>query len=288
MKINWYPGHMKKARDKIEENIKKVDVVVELLDARIPVSSMNPVIGSLAEGKLRLVLLNKSDLADAASVEEWVAYFKGQGITAVPINAVSGNGAHIMMHELKKLSHPLVQRRRASNKFERSVRVMVVGVPNVGKSTLINTIIGKQQAKTGKTPGVTREQQWIRIHEDFDLLDTPGILWPQTDSPDTMVHLALTGAIKDEVADVEELAYVLIEIVAAQYPEVLKERYGIEDISEDPMTTIEAIAKRRGCLRKGNTYDYIRVAKLILEEYRKGLYGTIALERPGGGTGKKC
>jgi len=280
MNINWYPGHMKKTRELIEAHIKLVDVVIEILDARVPISSMNPVLAEIIGSKPRLVLLNKCDLCDPQALEEWVDHFKTQGVRAVPVNSMSGEGARQVIKELKIISRDIVKKMKTKMRSARSIRVMIVGIPNVGKSSLINRLIGKQKAKTGNKPGVTKDKQWVRIHKDFDLMDTPGILWPKRDDPDCGVHLALTGAIKDEVFDEEELAFVLVEKMAQSYPHVLRDRFDIADPSDDPMQNIEKIAKRRGCLLKGNRFDFPKTAKLIINDYRKGMFGNLVLERP--------
>jgi ribosome biogenesis GTPase A len=271
---------MKKTREMIEENMKLVDIVIELLDARVPLSSMNPILAELIGSKQRLILLNKSDLCDSESLKEWVTYFQEQGVRAVPINCMSNECAERIIKELRLLSSDLVERLKAKAHKARSVRVMIVGIPNVGKSSLMNRLIGKQKAKTGHTPGVTKVKQWGAIDKDFELMDTPGILWPKREDPDTGINLALTGAIKDTLFDDEELAFVLVSKLARSYPRALKERYDLTELTDDTMLTFEKIAKRRGCLLKGAHPDLAKTAKLIIHDYRKGMFGKIVLERP--------
>ena len=271
---------MKKSKDLIQSHIKQVDLIVELLDARIPISSMNPVIRLMTQDKLRLVVLNKADLADPVICGEWVAYFKKHGVKAVAVNAVDGEGAKLVVHEAKSLTYSLVQKRMAKNKCKRAINMMIVGIPNVGKSTLINTLIGRKIAKTGNKPGVTRDKQWVTVNKDFDLLDMPGILWPKKEKNTDGVYLALSGAVKDESVDLEGLAYFLIEAMGKYYPGELIKRYGIEELSADPMMNFDFIAEKRGCLLKGGRFDYDRTAKLIIQDYRKGLLGRMTFEKP--------
>lgn len=280
MDVNWYPGHMKKTKKMIEDNVKLVDIVVEILDARIPYSSMNPEIGHIIKNKKRLILLNKSDLCDPGALQEWVTHFHVKGVKAIPVNAMSGDGAWRVIKALTVMSQDLVEAMKAKEFGINPIRVMIVGIPNVGKSSLINKLIGTVKAKTGNKPGVTKEKQWISIHKHFDLLDTPGMLWPKKCTQDTGVHLALTGAIKDETFDIESLAYTLIEKMALSYPKILQDVYDIAEVSTETMENIEMIAKRRGCLLKGNRFDLPRTAKLIIQDYRKGVFGTMVLERP--------
>ncbi len=275
---------MKKTREVIQEHIKLVDIVIELLDARVPNSSMNPILSEIIGDKLRIVLLNKADLCNQEALDEWVNHFKSQGIKAVPVNSTSPDTAKVVFKELKSVSYELIKKMKARaktrNAMVTAIRVMIVGIPNVGKSSLINRLAGKSIAKTGNKPGVTKQKQWIKMLDDFELLDTPGILWPKRDDPDCGVCLALTGAIKDEILDEVELAYVLIERLTQFYPTDLKSAYDIEDLSEEPMENMEKIAKRLGCLLKGNRFDIPRASKLIINDYRRGKFGNIVIERP--------
>ncbi len=283
MHINWYPGHMKKTKELIQANLKLVDVVVELLDARIPISSRNPQIDELVGNKLRIVLLNKYDLCDKRTLKEWVAFFSERGITAIPINSVSGDGVKNLLKQIKIETKPLVDKMLSQGRVPRSIRMMIVGIPNVGKSSLINTLVGKKTAKTGNKPGVTKGKQWIRLREDLDLFDTPGILWPKIDDKMVGLNLAFTGAINDDTLVMEDVGFYLIKELMKRYPEALKERYKLEDMDfEDvePIEVMDTIAVKRACLDRSKDVNYLKVAKLVVYEFRKGRLGTLSLERP--------
>jgi len=280
MHINWYPGHMKKTKDLIRENLKLIDVVIELLDSRIPISSKNPVIDELIGDKMRVVILNKHDLCDQKTLQEWIEYYGDKGIKAIPVNSLTGAGLNRVIHEVKAMAQPAIDKMVARGRRPRPVRVMIVGIPNVGKSSLINKLVGKKSAKTGNKPGVTKGKQWIRIRPDLELFDTPGILWPKIDDNTAGLNLAFTGAIRDEILDIEELCYMFVKELALRYPKLLQERYKLEEISEDPLVNLDAIATKRGCIARGKEIDYNKVSKLIFDEFRKGVIGHITLERP--------
>lgn len=278
--INWYPGHMKKTKDLIVENIKLVDVVVEVLDGRIPSSSRNPQFDELVFGKPRVVALNKFDLADPKNLELWIAHYKTLGISAIPINCMNGEGIDRLMHEIRFLAQSKQDKLAEKGRNLGAVRVMIVGIPNAGKSSLINRLVGKKSAKTGNRPGVTRGKQWVRIRKDLELFDTPGILWPKIEDPTVGMNLAYTGAIKDEILIIEDIAINLLEFLMNHYPSLLMARYKLESIPEDRLETMELIARKRGCIRSGNEVDYNKVSNLILDEFRKGIIGKISLESP--------
>lgn len=275
-KINWFPGHMKKTGDLIRENLKLVDLVLELVDARIPIASKNPDIDKLTQGKKRLIVLNKIDLADEQVNKDWADYFNRQGFDVVMINANTGTGLNNLMKTLERYQAEKNQE-KANLK---SLRIMVVGVPNVGKSSLINRLMGRKSAMIGDRPGVTRGKQWLKMNNSMEILDTPGILWPKFEDPDVGLKLAFCGSIKDEIMDLETLALRLIEKLSDEYPEALVKRYDIEEISEDPLDTMENIARKRGFILSRGRIDYERTARTVLYEFRGGLLGKISLERP--------
>lgn len=279
MTIQWFPGHMAKARREITEKLKLVDIVIELLDARIPVSSRNPMIDEIVNQKPRLVLLNKSDLADRKVVEEWVSYFKAMGLDAIPINSISGQG----LGDISKKADELFTTKREAmiNRGikPRAIRAMIIGIPNVGKSSLINRLANKSIAKTGDRPGVTKGQQWIKIGKTLELLDTPGILWPKFEDQQVGYRLAATGAIKDEIIHFDDIALFVVNYFRDNYPESLKERYKLDELT-DGVSIIEQIGKKRGCLIAGGKVDFDKAAELVVRELRGGKLGGFCLERP--------
>ena len=280
MHINWYPGHMKKTKELIQNNLKLVDVVVELLDARIPLSSRNPQIDSVITDKPRIIALNKSDLANPKITQEWIRYFQSTGIHAMPINALSGYGLDKFLIEIELAAKPKMEALQARGIRKRPVRVMIVGIPNVGKSSLINRLTGKKSAKVGDKPGVTKGKQWVRLKGNIELLDTPGILWPKFEDELVGLKLAFTGSIKDEVLDIETISLKLIEYLCTHYPNHMVERYKLDSINEEAIVNMEMIAKKRGCILSGNKIDYSRVSNLIIDEFRSGKIGNISLETP--------
>ncbi|MCT4618592.1 MAG: ribosome biogenesis GTPase YlqF [Marinisporobacter sp.] len=279
-KINWYPGHMKKTKELIQQNLKLVDVVVELLDARVPISSRNPQIDEIIIGKPRVIVLNKSDLANSKVTNEWVRYFKSEGIHAIPVNSMNGSGLDKLMAELEATVKEKMEKRIEKGMRRRPVRAMIVGIPNVGKSSIINRLTGKKSAKTGDKPGVTRGKQWVRLKGNIELLDTPGILWPKFEDQNVGLKLAFTGSIKDEILDIETIALRLIEYLGEKYPEYMIERYKLKEIEEDGLMNMESIAKNRGCIMSGGRIDYTRVANIVMDEFRSAKIGKITLEAP--------
>lgn len=282
MNIQWFPGHMAKTRRMITENAKLVDVVIELIDARIPVASRNPEVASMLGSKPRIVVLNKTDMADPAVNAQWKAYYQQQKQPCIFVNSIQGSGLTQVKAQLQEIMKPVFEKDLAKGRVFRPIRVMVVGIPNVGKSSFINKISGRAQAETGNRPGVTKNKQWVRIGKDIELLDTPGILWPKFDDEAVALHLAFTGAIKDEIMDVEELALKLLETLRERYPQALQQRYQLEDavMQDTPLALMEACAKKRGCIIRGGDYDYNRIANLLLDEFRNCKIGYFSLETP--------
>ncbi|MGR7914821.1 ribosome biogenesis GTPase YlqF [Finegoldia sp. P1-F-LS] len=276
--INWYPGHMKKAIDKIKENMKLVDIVLVLVDSRIVKSSMNPVIEDILKDKPQLILLNKMDMADPKITQNWINYFAKKNITALPIDSKNGKNLDKIEPTTKKILEDVLSNRKDKNIKSEIIRMMIVGIPNVGKSTIINKLSNRQSAKTGNTPGVTRTNQWIRIKGKMELLDTPGVLWPKFEDNEIGLNLAFTGAIKDEILDEENLAYKLIEKLMSIDPQILEKRYSVDTQNKETIEIMDDIAIRRGCLLKGKNIDYSKVSSIIIDEFRKTKLGRISLE----------
>lgn len=279
MNYQWYPGHMTKARRMMQENIKLIDLVIELVDARIPISSRNPDIDELGKGKSRIILLNKSDLADPVWNKKWVEYFAAKGMGVLEINSRTGMGIKSIQGLVQEVCKEKIERDRKRGIVNRPVRAMVVGIPNVGKSTFINSFAGKACAKTGNKPGVTKGKQWIRLNKGLELLDTPGILWPKFEDQQVGLHLAMIGSINDEILNVEELALSVIDYLTAEYPGTLEKRFGFEGVT-DRVEILGGIARVRGCLKKGNELDYEKAARLLMDDFRSGKLGRITLEKP--------
>lgn len=274
--INWYPGHMKKTKELIKENMKMVDAVIEVIDARIPVSSRNPIIDELVKSKPKIIVLNKSDLADGEASKVWAEKFRNEGNRVLLMNCMSGTG----IKELFRILEKMEEQKNKDKVRQKPYRLMIVGVPNVGKSSLINRMIGKKSARTGDKPGVTRGKQWLRLQNNMQLLDTPGILWPKFEDPKVGLNLAFCGSIKDEILDVPTLGMELTRVLAENYPGLLSERYKLEELAEMPLENMENMALKRGCILPGKRIDYERIAKLVLDEFRGGKIGRITLERP--------
>lgn len=280
MAINWFPGHMVKTRREIEENLKLVDAVIEIRDARIVRSSKNPQVDKIIKNKPRLVLLNKADIAEGAVTRRWIRKLENDTTRVLEVNSLTGQGLNSIKPALTELLHEKLERSRNRGIVNYTMRVMVVGIPNVGKSSFINKMAKASIAKVGDRPGVTKNKQWIKTKDGIELLDTPGILWPKFEDEKTSLNLAFTGAIKDEIMDIETLALRLVERLSSHYGDRLIERYKIDSISEDPLETLEKIARKRGCIMAKGDIDYNRVAVMLLDEFRGNKLGNITLEWP--------
>ena len=279
MHFQWYPGHMTKAKRMMHENIKLIDLIIELVDARIPLSSRNPDIDDLGKNKARLILLNKSDLAEEKWNTAWIEYFQEKGFFAVKVNSKKGGGMKSVQEVIQEACREKTERDKKRGILNRPVRAMVVGIPNVGKSTLINALAGKACAKTGNKPGVTKGKQWIRLNKNVELLDTPGILWPKFEDQTVGLRLAWIGSIKEELLQTEELAAGLTRFLAAHAPGTLAEKYGLEE-AEDGFENLRGIAESRHCLLKGSELDLEKAARLLLDDFRNGRLGRVTLEFP--------
>lgn len=277
MNIQWFPGHMTKAKRQMQEDIRLIDLVIELLDARIPLASRNPEIDQLARDKARMILLNKADLSDPKATSRWKEYFERQGMTVLALDSRSAS----LRKPMQKAIMDATEKKRARDLRRgiknRPVRAMIAGIPNVGKSTLINSLAGRAAARTGNKPGVTKGKQWIHLRDNIDLLDTPGILWPKFEDQETGIHLAMIGAISDHVLQVEDLSLKVIHFLREAYPGALSDRYAVDEEKED-VDILSAIALKRGCLVRGNEIDYRKTAELFLDEFRKGQLGRISIE----------
>lgn len=290
--INWYPGHMKKTRELIQENLKMVDLVIEVIDSRIPRSSRNPIIDELIRNKKRIIILNKSDLSDDSANNAWADHFRSQGNLVLKLNANRGDGVKELFRMLEKIQ----DEKNKDKALKKPLRMMIVGVPNVGKSSLINRMTGKKSAKTGDRPGVTKGKQWLSVDNGMQLLDTPGILWPKFEDPEVGLNLAFCGSIKDEIMDLSELALELIKVLSREYPDLLMKRYKLDELLSDgdysetfereidgeqeaALANMEAIAKKRGFILPGKRIDYERTAKVLLDEFRSATIGKITLEK---------
>lgn len=275
--VQWYPGHMTKAKRQMQEDIKLIDLIIELVDARVPLSSRNPDIDEIGKNKARLVLLNKADLADEAQNEAWKAYFQEKGFYVVKVDSRNGAGMKVVQNVIQEACKEKTERDRKRGIKNRPIRAMVAGIPNVGKSTFINTFAGKACAKTGNKPGVTKGKQWIRLNKNVELLDTPGILWPKFEDQEVGKRLAFIGSVKDEILNMEELALELISYLCQNYPGALAKRYNITEEGQ-PVELLGEIARVRGCLKKGEELDYTKATGILFEEFRSGKIGRITLE----------
>lgn len=279
MHFQWYPGHMTKAKRQMQEDIKLIDLVIELVDARIPLSSRNPDIDELGKNKARLILMNKADLASDEQTRAWSEYFRAKGFYVVKLDARNKAGMKAINDVIMEACKEKIERDRRRGIKNRPVRAMVVGIPNVGKSTFINTYAGKACAKTGNKPGVTKGKQWIRLNKNVELLDTPGILWPKFEDQKVGLRLALIGSIKDEILNIDELSLELIRILQERYPGMLAARYEVEE-EKDSVVVLEQVAQKRNCVQRGNELDYSKAAALVIDEFRSGRLGKITLEFP--------
>ena len=288
--INWYPGHMAKTKRQIEEDLKLIDVVVEILDARIPISSKNPDVADLIKGKKIIEVLNKSDLSNSVMNKKWLEYYRKNNIEAVLTDSNSGKGMNEVIKLIEKVATEAKQKEAQKGRTGKSIRVLVIGIPNVGKSSFINRLSKKTSAKVGNRPGVTTQKQWIYINENIQLLDTPGILWPKLEKQSTALNLAFTGTIKEEILPITEIAYKLLKYLVENYRKNLTERYKIEEkLFEDIMSNeeenikiyeiMQQIGKKRGCIIRGGEIDDDKTSKIILEDFKSGKLGNITLEK---------
>ena len=278
MNVQWYPGHMTKAKRQMQEDIKLIDLIIELVDARVPLSSRNPDIDELGKNKSRLILLNKSDLADERQNEAWKTYFQAKGFYVVKVDSRNGSGMKAINNVIQEACKEKIERDRRRGIKNRPIRAMVVGIPNVGKSTFINAYAGRNCAKTGNKPGVTKGKQWIKLSKTLELLDTPGILWPKFEDQAIGLKLALIGSINDNILDVSDMAYEFVKILNNSYENAIPNRFGVEK-NDDPLKMLEGIAEVRGCKLKGNVLDLEKASSILLEEFRSGKLGKITLDR---------
>ena len=279
MQVQWYPGHMTKAKRMMQENIKLIDLVIELVDARAPLSSKNPDIDELGKNKFRLILLNKADLSSEKGNAMWTKYFEEKGYFVVKINSRSGAGMKQISATIMEACKEKIERDRKRGILNRPIRAMVVGIPNVGKSTFINSFAGRAAAKTGNKPGVTKGAQWIRLNKQVELLDTPGILWPKFEDQAVGLKLAMLGSVNDEILNIDELCIELIKLLDEHFPEVISERYQIEK-QDEPLKVLKEIARVRACLLKGNELDISKAANILMDDFRSGRLGKLTLEFP--------
>lgn len=284
--IQWFPGHMTRARRQIQDKLKLIDVVIELVDARLPLSSRNPMIDDILQGKPRLIVLNKADLADPVVTKQWIDFFKKEGHLAVPADASSGHGIKEIPMLAKELLKEKIERQLAKGINPRAVRALIVGIPNVGKSTLINRLAGKSIAATGDRPGVTKGQQWIKVGTEMELLDTPGILWPKFDDQNVGYRLAVTGAIREEILNIEDVAFFGIKYLSKYYWDTFKERFDLQEQPanfENPdeiVAIMEAVGRKRGCIVSGGRVDLEKASGILLRELRAGKLGRYSMEAP--------
>jgi len=279
MEFQWYPGHMSKAKRAMQEDLKLINVIIELVDARVPLSSKNPDIDPMANGKSRIILLNKCDLADAAVTAQWKKYYEKKGFFVALVNSKQGKGVKQVNEVIQSACKEKIERDRRRGILNRPIRAMIVGIPNVGKSTFINSFAGKACTKTGNKPGVTKGKQWIRLNKNVELLDTPGILWPKFEDQTVGFRLAFIGSIKDELSNQYELCLLLMKYLQEHYPEAVPKAYQIE-ADDSEVVLLERVAKRRGCLKAGGEYDLDKAANYVIDDFRNGRLGAISLEQP--------
>ncbi|MBR7552870.1 ribosome biogenesis GTPase YlqF [Allobacillus sp. GCM10007491] len=279
MQIQWYPGHMAKAKREVQEKLKLVDFVIELVDARTPISSQNPMLQEILGEKQKLVVLMKSDLADPKITEQWVNHFEEEGNIALSVDVNQKKDIEELIHKAKELGQGVNDKRASKGVAPRAIRAMIIGIPNVGKSTLINRLANKKRAEVGDKPGVTKKQQWIKIRGEFELLDTPGILWPKFEEEEVGYKLATTGSIKDTILHLDEVVVFLLKFLKEHYPTLLEERYGLDLSEEDVVTWFDVIGKKRGCLQAGGVVDYEKTSDVILRDFRSGKLGRITMDR---------
>lgn len=279
MEFQWYPGHMSKAKRAMQEDLKLINVIIELVDARVPMSSKNPDIDPMANGKSRIILLNKCDLADSSVTARWKKYYEEKGFFVALVNSKNGKGVKQVNEVIQSACKEKIERDRRRGILNRPIRAMIVGIPNVGKSTFINSFAGKSCTKTGNKPGVTKGKQWIRLNKNVELLDTPGILWPKFEDQTVGLRLAFIGSIKDELSNQYELCMLLMQYLGEHYPKAIPDTYQIEP-AENEVELLERVAKRRGCLKAGGEHDLDKAANYVIDDFRNGRLGCISLEQP--------
>lgn len=279
MEFQWYPGHMSKAKRAMQEDLKLINVIIELVDARVPLSSKNPDIDPMANGKSRIILLNKCDLADSSVTARWKKYYEEKGFFVALVNSKNGKGVKQVNEVIQSACKEKIERDRRRGILNRPIRAMIVGIPNVGKSTFINSFAGKSCTKTGNKPGVTKGKQWIRLNKNVELLDTPGILWPKFEDQTVGLRLAFIGSIKDELSNQYELCMLLMQYLGEHYPKAIPDTYQIEP-AENEVELLERVAKRRGCLKAGGGHDLDKAANYVIDDFRNGRLGCISLEQP--------
>lgn len=280
VRLNWYPGHMAKTKKQIQEDLKLIDVVIEILDARIPKASQNPDIAKLTQGKKRIILLNKSDLSDETENKKWIQHFNNKGIPAILTNSNTGIGVKDILKTIEQVMKKELEEQAKKGRIGKPIRVIILGIPNVGKSSLINKMVKKNSAQVGNKPGVTKQKQWVRLNNKIELLDTPGVLWPKLDTQQIALNLSYVGTIKDENLQITEIAYYLLKYLYENYPEKIKERFKLENIDNiETYELMEVIARKRGAIKAGNNIDDKKIARIILEDFRSGRIGKITLER---------
>ena len=279
MEFQWYPGHMSKAKRAMQEDLKLINVIIELVDARVPLSSKNPDIDPMANGKSRIILLNKCDLADSSVTARWKKYYEEKGFFVALVNSKNGKGVKQVNEVIQSACKEKIERDRRRGILNRPIRAMIVGIPNVGKSTFINSFAGKSCTKTGNKPGVTKGKQWIRLNKNVELLDTPGILWPKFEDQTVGLRLAFIGSIKDELSNQYELCMLLMQYLGEHYPKAIPDTYQIEPV-ENEVEFLERVAKRRGCLKAGGEHDLDKAANYVIDDFRNGRLGCISLEQP--------
>ena len=279
MEFQWYPGHMSKAKRAVQEDLKLINVIIELVDARVPLSSKNPDIDPMANGKSRIILLNKCDLADSSVTARWKKYYEEKGFFVALVNSKNGKGVKQVNEVIQSACKEKIERDRRRGILNRPIRAMIVGIPNVGKSTFINSFAGKSCTKTGNKPGVTKGKQWIRLNKNVELLDTPGILWPKFEDQTVGLRLAFIGSIKDELSNQYELCMLLMQYLGEHYPKAIPDTYQIEPV-ENEVELLERVAKRRGCLKAGGEHDLDKAANYVIDDFRNGRLGCISLEQP--------
>ena len=278
--INWYPGHMAKTKKQIIEDLKLIDIVIEILDARVPLASQNPDIEEIIKDKKKIIVLNKADLADNNITKKWVEFYENKGIKAIAVESNNSKGIKDVIDSIKLEYETIKEKYSKKGRIGKAIRVMVVGIPNVGKSTFINSIAKRNTAKVGNKPGVTKQKQWIKITNEIELMDTPGMLWPKLDDKDLAMHLAFVGTIGDNAIDKEEIAYYLLEYLIKNYPERIKERFNIELEEKETMDVLESIARERGAIISGGNINMQKISDIILNEFQNGKLGRITIELP--------